>query len=119
MLILIRFLLVAFPATAQSVIPYLIPNVNGPFAPGCNFITGEFHYHCVPLYLAYLIQLIFGMIGTICLIMIMWAGFEWSFSGLESDSQKAKSRLRNALLGLAFCVLSFLFVDTIISALFT
>lgn len=84
----------------------------------CNFVTGDIHFDCVPLYVAYLIQLLFGSLGTICLLMIIWAGYEWAFSGLEGDSQKAKARLRNAIMGLIFSVAAFLIVDTVVSVLF-
>lgn len=103
-------------AALAQVEPHLIPE-SGILAEGCNFITGEFHFHCIPLYVAYLIQLIFSFLGTICLLVIIWAGFEWAFAGFQGDTSKAKLRLQNALLGLAFCVLSYLMVDTLISAL--
>lgn len=112
-------LLVLLPGSAfAQFTTYLIPE-DGILAQGCNFITGEFHFHCFPIYLGYLIQLVFGLLGTICLAMIIWAGYEWSFSGLMGDKEKAKNRLTNALLGLAFSVLSYLIVDTIVGALFS
>jgi hypothetical protein len=43
----------------------------------CNFITGDIHFDCIPLYFAYLIQLVFSFLGLICLAMIMWAGYKW------------------------------------------
>lgn len=95
--------------------PQLIPE-SGQIG-RCSFITGDIHFDCIPLYLAYLIQLIFGMLGTLCLVMIIWAGYEWAFSGLQGDSQRAKSRLKNAILGLAFSVLSFLIVDFVVGVL--
>ncbi len=95
--------------------PQLIPE-SGVLGP-CNFITGEIHFDCVPIYLGYLIKMIFGLLGTICLLMIIWAGYEWALSGLKGDSSQAKARIRNAILGLVFAVLSFLIVDTIVSVL--
>ncbi len=95
--------------------PQLIPE-SGVLGP-CNFITGEIHFDCVPIYLGYLIQLIFGMLGTICLLMVIWAGYEWAFSGIKGDSNAAKARLKNALLGFAFSILAFLIVDTIVTVL--
>ncbi len=103
--------------------PYLIPRdgvmvINGVVVPNCNFLNGDLHYHCVPIYVAYIIRLLFGMMGTICLVMIIWAGFEWAFSGLQNDTQAPKTRIKNAIMGLVLCTLSYLLVDTVISALF-
>ncbi len=103
--------------------PNLIPQngvmvINGQVVPNCNFLNGDLHYHCVPIYVAYLIRLLFGLMGTICLFMIIWAGFEWAFSGLQNDTQAPKTRIRNAIMGLVLCTLSYLLVDTVISALF-
>ncbi len=116
------FLGIAMPLMAMaqqpnSLNPHLIP-VSGIIG-NCSFITGDIHFACIPLYVGYLIQLIFGMLGTICLLMIIWSGYEWVFAGAGGDNQKAKARLTNAILGLAFAVLSYLIVDTIISVLFS
>lgn len=97
--------------------PQLIPESG--IIGNCNFITGEIHFDCIPLYLAYLIRLVFSLLGIIFLAMIIWGGYEWAFSGLQSDSQKAKSRIRNAVLGLVFSLLSFLIVDAIVGVLFS
>lgn len=111
------FLGLAHPiVTLAQLNPQLIPE-SGQIG-SCNFITGDFHFDCIPLYLGYLVQMVFGFLGTICLLMIIWSGYEWVFAGAGGDNQKAKSRLTNALLGLAFAVLSYLIVDTIVSVLF-
>ena len=106
------------PTAHAQLDPQLIPR-SGVLAPGCNFITGDIHFHCIPLYLAYLIQLVVACLGTICLVMLIWAGYEWAFSSLEGDAQNAKKRIRNALLGMVLALLSFLIVDTVVTVLFT
>ena len=111
----ITFLAALIPSVSAQLAPELIP-ASG-YVGSCNFIDGDIHFDCVPVYLAYLIQMIFGMLGTICLLMIIWAGYEWAFSALKGDSQQAKARLRNAIFGLIFSVLSYLMVDTILSVL--
>ncbi len=104
------------PVLSQAQLnPQLIPE-SGTIG-RCSFVTGDFQFDCIPLYLAYLIQLVFGAVGTICLLMIIYAGYEWAFAGLGGDTQGAKKRLSNALLGLALSVLSYLVVDTIVSVL--
>ncbi len=104
------------PSVGAQLIPSVIP-ASGMIG-RCSFITGDFHFDCIPLYLGYLIQLVFGLLGTVCLIEIIWAGYEWAFSGLTGDNQKAKGRLTNAILGLIFSLLAFLIVDTVVSAIF-
>lgn len=96
---------------AQSLIP-----VDGILAPGCNFITGEFHFHCVPLYVAYLIKLLFSFVGTIALIQIMIAGYQIQMGHLTGDNEGGKKRLYGAIFGLVFSILAFLLIDLVISA---
>jgi hypothetical protein len=104
-------------ASAQTIVAPLIP-ASGMIG-RCSFITGDIHFDCIPLYVGYIIQGIFGLLGTICLLMIIWAGYEWMIAGLQGDTSGAKKRLTNALLGLALSVFSFLIVDTIVSVLFS
>lgn len=107
--------LVALPAAVFAQDPELIP-ASGNLGPGCDFITGDLHFHCVPLYLAYLIKLVFGATGGFFMIQMIRGGFELAFSGF-GDRETAKNRIKNAIMGLAVCILSFLIVDTVASAL--
>ena len=95
--------------------PQLIPE-TGVLSPTCNFVTGDLHYECIPIYLAYVIKLIFGFTGMICLLQIMRAGYELAFSGF-GDRESSKKRIQNALLGLAVCIFSYLIVDTVVTVL--
>ncbi|MBI1812934.1 hypothetical protein HY285_05175 [Candidatus Peregrinibacteria bacterium] len=98
--------------------PHLIPP-NGLIAgqQDCNFITGEMHFHCIPLYVAYLIQLVFSFIGTIALLVIIWSGYELAISSLAGgDSSKAKGRLRYAIMGFVVSILAYFIVNLIIEA---
>lgn len=106
-----------WPLVLRAQIIPLIPQ-SGTIG-GCSFVTGDFDFNCFPLYLAYLIQVVFGVLGTIALLMIIWSGYEWGTSQLAGgDVSKAKSRLVFAIQGFVFSVLSYLIVNTIISALF-
>lgn len=80
----------------------------------CNFVTGEFHFECFPLYLAFLIQVLFGFVAGGCLLHIVWGGYEWALAGLGGDTQGAKKRIQNAIIGLTMAVLTFLIIDTIL-----
>ncbi len=103
------------PAVALAQSPQglqLIPE-SGRIA-DCNFITGEFHFNCFPVYLGYLIQLAFAWgVGT-SLMQIVWGGYEWAFAGLGGDTQGAKKRIQHAIIGLIVSILAFLIVDTVI-----
>lgn len=82
----------------------------------CNFVTGELHFECIPMYIGYLIELIFGFTAGMCLLEIIHAGYEMSFSGF-GDRESSRKRIWNALLGLAMAVMAFLIVDTILTVL--
>ncbi len=90
----------------------LIPE-NGVIG-SCNFVTGEFHFECFPIYLAYLMQVAFAFGTGTCLIQFVWGGYEWAFAGLGGDTQGAKKRIQNAIIGLTVCILAYLIVDTVV-----
>ncbi len=100
-------------ATAQSPQGLQVIPESGVIA-NCNFVTGEFHFNCFPVYLGYLIQLAFAFgVGT-SLSQIVWGGYEWAFAGLGGDTQGAKKRIQHAIIGLVVSVLAFLIVDTVV-----
>jgi hypothetical protein len=102
------------------VLPGLIP-ATGELQGGagaCSFVTGEFHFDCIPIYIAYLIQVIFGFAGGFCLQQIIFAGYSIAMSGLTGgDKSKGISRLTWALIGLAVSVGAFLIVDFVVDTL--
>ncbi len=106
---------------AQGPGPQLIPDSG--MIGGCSFITGDFGFDCIPLYLAYLMRLAFGMAGGFALTQIIQGGYEYALSGLQQvgglpDKEAGKKRITNAIIGLIVVVLTYLIVDTIVSALF-
>ncbi len=112
------FLLIV-PGVAMLQGPQIIPE-SGTIG-SCSFITGDFGFECIPLYLAYLIRIAFGLAGGLTLFQIIQAGYEYGISGLPMglvDKEAAKKRMMNAIIGLVVVVLSYLIVDTIVSALF-
>lgn len=114
----LRTLLFVFAALIPGVAlaqfnPHLIPE-SGVIG-GCSFITGSFTWGCIPLYIAYLIQTVFSFIGTLCLIQIIWAGYEMAIGGLSGDKEAGKQRLQRALLGLAFSLFVYLIVNMVVS----
>lgn len=100
-------------ATAQTFIPAsgLLPGTD------CSFITGDFEFNCIPIYVGYLIQTVFALTGGFALMEILTSGYEIAMSGITGDKEKGKKRLQWALIGLALSILSFLIVDFAISML--
>lgn len=84
---------------------------------GCDFVSGQLETSCIPNFIGHLIQLFFGFAGVICLITVMYAGYEIAIGGATGDSTGGKQRLLYALIGLAVCICAFLLVDFLISAL--
>lgn len=125
MMILILIASVVLVATYPSVVfaqPTLIPQ-DGTIG-GCSFITGDFGFDCIPLYLAYLIRLAFGLAGGFALFNIIQGGYEYAISGMQPiagglpDKEAAKKRITNAIVGFVVVVLAYLIIDTIVSAIF-
>ena len=106
---------------AQGPGPQLIPD-SGTIGE-CSFITGDFGFDCIPLYLAYLLRLAFGMAGGFAVFQIIQGGYEYALSGPQQvgglpDKEAGKKRITNAILGLIVVILTYLIVDTIVSAIF-
>ncbi len=122
MMMLIPLALVVLMATLPHAVfaqPTLIPQ-DGTIG-GCSFITGDFGFDCIPLYLAYLIRLAFGLAGGFALFNIIQGGYEYAISGLPAgivDKEAAKKRITNAIVGFVVVVLAYLIIDTIVSAIF-
>lgn len=108
--------LFAFEVSAQS--PELIP-ASGTLPGGsCNFVTGEFEFDCIPIYIGYVVQVIFAVSGGFALIEILKGGYQIGISGLPGqDKEAGKRRVTWALIGLALCILAFVVVDFILSSL--
>ena len=123
MLFVLAAMLIPIRAFAQ---PALIPADGGDalFGGACSFITGNFHFECIPVYMSYLIRLFFGLAGGFALFQIIQAGYEYALSGLQPiagglpDKEAAKKRITNAIIGLVVVILTYLIIDTLVSAIF-
>lgn len=117
-LIVVGFVLVPVLAQAQFD-PHLIPN-GGRFG-ACDFNTifdgraSTVGWDCIPVYIAFLIQTVFGFIGTLCLIQIIWAGYEMAISSVSGDKEAGKNRLQRAIIGLVFSMFVYLIVNMVVS----
>lgn len=94
----------------------LIPD-SGILAPGCDFVTGEFHFHCVPIYVGYLVKFLFGFAAGMCIFNITRGGYQIVLGGLSGEKESGKNRITWAIIGLVFSILSFAMVDIVVSAL--
>ncbi len=107
-----------FTDTAFAQAPMSFIPSSGSIGQGCNFVTGEIHFHCVPIYIGYLIKFFLGMAGGFFLFGLLLAGYKYMFgsittAGLESGKKEIIARL----VGFAIIVFSYLLVDTIIEVL--
>ena len=99
-------------AQAQTLIPD-----SGTLGASCNFITGDMDFGCIPIYVGYLVEVLFAFTGGFALMEIVKSGFQIAAGGLTGDKERGKQRLTWALIGLGVSLLSFAIVDYIISGL--
>jgi hypothetical protein len=92
--------------------PHLIPTEQ---TGECNFMTGEFSYDCIPLYVAYMVRTVFSFLGTLCLIQIIYGGYEVAMGDLTGQTEEGWKRIRHAIIGLAAALFSFAIVDMILA----
>ena len=86
---------------------------------GCDFEEGIINAgSCLPAFLAHLIQFFFGFAAGICILMIVFAGYEIVIGSLPGGSSEAgKNRLTWAIIGFIMAATSFFIMDFIISAI--
>jgi hypothetical protein len=108
----------ALPEDAPTVIPREPYTVDGVT---CNILTGQVHFACFPVLLAYLIQYLFAAVGMLALVQIMIAGYQWAVGSLGVTSitsvDSAKKRLWGAIAGLIFSLLVFAIMNFVISSI--
>lgn len=109
------WILLLLPLVVSAQDPTLIPP-DGKLGANCNFVTGEFDFDCVPLYVGFLIKVVFGFSGGFALVEIVKAGYQIAMGGFM-DKEAGKRRLTWALVGLAVSIIAFLIIDFAISAL--
>jgi hypothetical protein len=65
-----------------------------------------------------IINIALGFVGIVLLVIILYAGYEWMTSGGDAAKvDSAKTRLRNAIIGLVIIMMSFAIVNFILNAL--
>ncbi len=88
----------------------------GLFQPGsCDFATGTTGFNCIRDYISMLTAVVIGFTASICLIMLMWNGFQYMIGPATGESSDgAKKGIINALLGLAVSLLAYIIIETVI-----
>ncbi|MCK9360641.1 Ig-like domain-containing protein [Patescibacteria group bacterium] len=65
-----------------------------------------------------IINIVLGLLGTVLLVIMLYSGYEWMTSGGDPGKvDTAKTRIRNAVIGLIIIISSFAIVNFILSAL--
>lgn len=96
-------------ACAQGVVPAAIGQ--------CNFVTGNLTFACIPIYIGYLVSLIFSFVGVICLISIIVGGYQIAIDSATGKDQTAgRNRILWSLVGLAVCIFTVLIINMVIDA---
>ena len=104
-------------AFAQTPTSGLIP-ATGNLGAGCNFVTGNIGFACIPLYIGYVIRAILPLAGVLFLLSIIFSGYKYMLGSISSEGVEAgKKRLMASIIGFVVVILSYLIVDTIIEAL--
>jgi hypothetical protein len=68
--------------------------------------------------IAYIIRVILGLLGTICVVIILYAGFLYMTSGGNDDKkEEAMAWIKGAVIGLALILMSYALSRYIISQL--
>lgn len=66
-----------------------------------------------------IINAMLGLLGTVAVLLILWAGFRWMFSQGEKDKiEEAKKLMINAAIGLAIILSAYAIANFVISNLF-
>ncbi len=86
---------------------------------GCDFATGEINAGtCIPSFIAHIIQWIFALAGSVCIIMIIFGGYEITLGKLSgSGGESGRNRIRWAIIGFVMSATSFYIMDFIIAAI--
>ena len=73
--------------------------------------TGMLHVTDVLYFIVKLIDLVSGLAGTLCVLMLLYGGFQYMMSGLNDDKESAKKTIRYAITGLIVTFLAYLIVN--------
>ncbi|MDD5623571.1 MAG: hypothetical protein PHI23_02590 [Candidatus Peribacteraceae bacterium] len=106
--------LFSLPLIAFAQTPSLFPEGG---VEGCDFQTGNIEASCVWKFIANAISTIFGFVGGIFLLLILFGGYQYIISSATGDKEGGKARIKFAVAGFIASALSFFIIDFVISSL--
>ena len=84
---------------------------------GCNFTEGLIDPPCIIVYIRYLINLAYQLVGAFFALMVLLAGYQIALGSTTGDKEGGKRKLRNAIIGFIVAGTSYLVVVYLINAL--
>lgn len=106
----IKKLLQSITISATALIVSVLPAAAGPLLPDINIIKSSTGLNDTEptVVAATLIQAVLLLLGTIALVLIIYAGFMWMFArGNEEKVETARSILTSAIIGLVIIIGSY------------
>lgn len=106
----IKKLLQSIPISATALIVSVLPAAAGPLLPDIITIKSSTGLNDTEptVVAATLIQAVLLLLGTIALVLIIYAGFMWMFArGNEEKVETARSILTSAIIGLVIIIGSY------------
>jgi heme/copper-type cytochrome/quinol oxidase subunit 2 len=82
-----------------------------------NFHNGNVTWEGIAHLLLHWIQMMITLAGAIAVILLMIAGFQYTFGKMVDDNEGGKNTIKNTLIGFAVVILAWLIVDILISFL--
>lgn len=80
--------------------------------------AGEQNIASLPETIGKIISVVLGLLGTVLLVLIIYAGWLWMSAGGESKQvDKAKDYIKNAVIGLVLILLAYAITDFVIEKL--
>lgn len=77
--------------------------------------TGTVEVTDVLYFIVMLIDLVSALAGAVCVLMLLYGGYQYMISGLNDDKESAKKTLRYAITGLVITFLAYLIVNLVFS----
>ena len=84
-----------------------VTNLSGRIETGTVEITDVLYF------IVKLIDLVSMLAGSICVLMLLYGGYQYMISGLNDDKEAAKKTFRYAITGLVITFLAYLIVNLI------
>lgn len=84
---------------------------------GCDFLSGQIEAKCIPYFIAHTIGELFKFTGALCIIMIMYGGFEYTLDKLAGGKERGIKRIQHGILGMVVSAFAFFIVKFFISAI--